>query len=977
MWRIPAGRPPVNLIMSAVLFAGLAILLLAPSSAAAAAERNDELYEDDPLGLITAFNVTTHYSLGEDLWDVWICELPEGTLAISPEETVELLRAEVVPYFSWISKGRYRPSFRVGGVVEAVSYDYGRGCSEPVSEASENIESAERPEGAIVIVNKFISNSTGSIGFIDNVSSVKLKAGLDGVTTYPRNGRELSLSGASVAKPGSLPNIVLRTPLPVLSTVAHEMGHAIGFPHSYRFSPYDHPMDVMGDSDAVPGLQVGTVAINRYAAGWMDPSEVEIYESGRSRYTLGPLGAGGTQMLVLRSDQSGFIALGARVKKGFDAGIPKEGVESYFVDQQSCGIFFYKACLPSSRLTQAVVAATGAVPIDLEDTVSHVMEVGDGYTWQGITVTVVERIGDAFVVEVDDQPSSNRFADDDNKERHTSERKEELYTDDPLGLIAGFNVTTHYSLDEDLWDVWICEVPEGTLDISLEETIDLLQAEMVPYFKWLSRGRYRPSFRAGGVIEAAAFDNWGGCTGPVNEASQRINPKDRAEGAILIVNKVTTASFGGIGAIGFSSPVQVRLSFDTTYPDNRRDLYIGGQAVAEPGSLPPGVFSDSPLPVLSTVAHEMGHAIGFPHSYRFSPYDHPMDVMGDSDAVPGLQVGTVAINRYAAGWMDPSEVEIYESGRSRYTLGPLGAGGTQMLVLRSDQSGFIALGARVKKGFDAGIPKEGVESYFVDQQPPRCFYYPDYEACFGTERPTQAVVAAAGTVPIDLEDTVSHVMEVGDGYTWQGITVTVVERIGDDFVVEVTDGSAEEEHTGRFADDDGNIHEKNIEIIADLGITVGCGGNSYCPSQPVTRAQMAAFLMRALDETIDDAAVTSRFSDVSPGVWYLGYVERLADLGIVRVEEETAFRPDDALTRLEMAVWMARGFDFIDEVTPRGAFADVPADQWYAGAVEGLLAADVTRGCSADPPAYCPHDPVRRDQMASFIARALANRPQS
>lgn len=57
----------------------------------------------------------------------------------------------------------------------------------------------------------------------------------------------------------------------------------------------------------------------------------------------------------------------------------------------------------------------------------------------------------------------------------------------------------------------------------------------------------------------------------------------------------------------------------------------------------------------------------------------------------------------------------------------------------------------------------------------------------------------------------------------------------------------------------------------------------------------------------------------------------------------------------------------------RGVFTDMPADEWYAGAVEGLKAVGVTKGCSADPPAYCPHDLVRRDQMASFITRALTD----
>lgn len=69
---------------------------------------------------------------------------------------------------------------------------------------------------------------------------------------------------------------------------------------------------------------------------------------------------------------------------------------------------------------------------------------------------------------------------------------------------------------------------------------------------------------------------------------------------------------------------------------------------------------------------------------------------------------------------------------------------------------------------------------------------------------------------------------------------------------------------------------------------------------------------------------------------------------------------------------MSRAFDSVREVTPQGVFDDVPADAQYAAAVEGIRAAGITRGCSTGPPAYCPDDPVRRDQMASFLGRALA-----
>ena len=53
---------------------------------------------------------------------------------------------------------------------------------------------------------------------------------------------------------------------------------------------------------------------------------------------------------------------------------------------------------------------------------------------------------------------------------------------------------------------------------------------------------------------------------------------------------------------------------------------------------------------------------------------------------------------------------------------------------------------------------------------------------------------------------------------------------------------------GTFTDDNGNTHEGSIEAIALDGITRGCNppaNTLYCPDEGVTRAQMAAFLVRA------------------------------------------------------------------------------------------------------------------------------------
>lgn len=115
---------------------------------------------------------------------------------------------------------------------------------------------------------------------------------------------------------------------------------------------------------------------------------------------------------------------------------------------------------------------------------------------------------------------------------------------------------------------------------------------------------------------------------------------------------------------------------------------------------------------------------------------------------------------------------------------------------------------------------------------------------------------------------------------------------------------------GTFVDDDHSIHEGAIEAIAAAGITKGCSPTAFCPADPVTREQMAAFLNRALDLP---ATSNTYFTDAA------------------------------------------------------GIFSDD---------INRLAAAGITAGCN--PPAndrFCPKRNVTREEMASFLTRALGLQP--
>ena len=178
---------------------------------------------------------------------------------------------------------------------------------------------------------------------------------------------------------------------------------------------------------------------------------------------------------------------------------------------------------------------------------------------------------------------------------------------------------------------------------------------------------------------------------------------------------------------------------------------------------------------------------------------------------------------------------------------------------------------------------------------------------------------------------------------------------------------------GRFFDDDGIVHEASIEAIAAAGITKGCNPpyqTAYCPSAPVTRGQMAAFLVRALD--LSDTGGGNSFVD-DDGSVFEADIARLAAAGITKgcnPPVNDHFCPNDRVTRGQMAAFLVRALAYTD-----GGAGDLFTDDdgsVFESQIDRLAVAGVTKGCN--PPAndhFCPNDFVTRAEMATFLTRAL------
>ncbi len=115
-----------------------------------------------------------------------------------------------------------------------------------------------------------------------------------------------------------------------------------------------------------------------------------------------------------------------------------------------------------------------------------------------------------------------------------------------------------------------------------------------------------------------------------------------------------------------------------------------------------------------------------------------------------------------------------------------------------------------------------------------------------------------------------------------------------------------------FTDDDGSVHEPNIDIIAENGITLGYGDGTFGPTDLVTRGQMASFLVRSLDGL---APATQDWFTDDDGSIHESDIDVIAENGITLGYGDGTFRPEANIARDEMATMLVRGLE-LDSITP-------------------------------------------------------------
>ena len=178
---------------------------------------------------------------------------------------------------------------------------------------------------------------------------------------------------------------------------------------------------------------------------------------------------------------------------------------------------------------------------------------------------------------------------------------------------------------------------------------------------------------------------------------------------------------------------------------------------------------------------------------------------------------------------------------------------------------------------------------------------------------------------------------------------------------------------GKFTDVPADAYyARAVDWATEKGITNGTSPTTFSPEDPCTRAQTVTFLWR-FKGAPEPAHSRSVFSDVrSTSLYYFKPVIWATDNQITTGTSDTTFSPDDTVTRAQVVtfLWRMAGSPAAAGANP---FQDVPADAYYAPAVQWAVNYQITNGTSETT--FSPDAPCTRGQIVTFLYRYSAAVP--
>jgi hypothetical protein len=900
------------------------------------ADTTQGLFDGDPTGLVPKTPFVQRYSLDQDHWEVWLC----GSVTHTMPQVIAALDAATVDYYDSISGGVYEPIFTAGGTkpLDDTCLDgFLNGTYSPVGS----------PEGLLVIdsVTGGGYASPGTICISNDPDCTWIGS------TFPDNYRYAVVGEDSA----------MNWP----SVTAHELGHTLQWPHSNSGAgdEYDNPIDLMSGNNTTGGWTeadpYATLSYNRFQSGWVSTGDVVVADGNYQAVTLRPHNVAGTQLFAIKTAQSGrFYVFGARITSTYDP-IPSawQGVEVYQVDYYCDDGVFSGGICPGIYRDQTQQPPS-------HDGVGHVLQLGDSVTLEGLTVTVTAATATGYTITsdpdpgVDTEPSApgaptvtagdesvslswtaagnggsailNYDVEVENRDGGGSN-----ITDVGVTLattITGLSNGTTYrararatnAIGDGPWSTWSADFTPGTVPSAPGvPTVD--GGNAVIGASWSAPGgdgganvtNYELQVND---ITAATYDYLDAGTGLSEDVTGLTNGhtyriRVRAENGFGVgawsgwsaqVTLVWTPSAPQQPTITVTAIGEVTAAWSAPLDDG--GTVVTGYEVALENTT--GVGTVAYHPGTATTINITGLSEADTYRYRVRAGNSegwgawsawsPDFVPGLVPSAPGVPTVSAGDGQMAVAWaasggvgsaVDTYQLELEDvSGGSPVTVA---VGGTTLSRAFTGLVNGDDYRVRVRAHNDSGWGPWSAWSETATPQVANTFI--DDE---GSVFEADIEWLAAEGVTRGCNPPANDMFCPNDAVTRGQMAAFLVRALG------LTD-----QLTDPFIDDDGSVFEANIERLAAAGITRGCNppaNDRFCPNAPVTRGQMAAFLVRALGYT--DTGVGDLFMD-DDGTVFETDIDRLATAGVTRGCNPPAndkFCPTAVVTRAQMAAFLHR-----------------------------------------------------------------------
>ncbi|WP_141499989.1 fibronectin type III domain-containing protein [Paenibacillus luteus] len=182
--------------------------------------------------------------------------------------------------------------------------------------------------------------------------------------------------------------------------------------------------------------------------------------------------------------------------------------------------------------------------------------------------------------------------------------------------------------------------------------------------------------------------------------------------------------------------------------------------------------------------------------------------------------------------------------------------------------------------------------------------------------------------------------------------------------------------TKTFNDVSKHWAKADIELLASKMVIGGVNESSFAPERSITRAEFAAMLIRALGLTVETASVP--FTDVKEGSWYAGAIGAAVKAGLIAGFTDGTFRPNESITREQMAVMAARAASAAGmSINVSGAENELLANfqdkssigSWSQASVAKAVKANIITGITKDT--FDPAANATRAQAAVMLKRLM------